>query len=605
MTPSDALEGPAARFLQSHKLFLPKGDGPISYTSSNGGVVRKLNFEQQQQFQASLARTYQQYAFSWNEVLVPDAANGVAIDFDVGHVADDEKTLEEAKLMTLIVWHLCQIMLSEGGTQPVHVVCCLSWPSYKYANGKAKPSQLSMFGRPCVLLDDMLQSDTLEEAEQAAQTHAAEQTEEEKDRDLAAHRAYSEAAIARGFRGSAERSDSGADGDFKVGLHLYAFRELQLAADGTPDKVRKIFVSRADLAMLNAVAHHQLQTHFGDRVTGNCWSDVIDGTIKSLRIPGANKVDACPYCKDKERKRLWCEQCDNTGKLDIGRPYLPFCIVNAQGKLDSSDLPVRLAEQRFATVLEIARIAHFAEHDPEPTPLRVPAVWLGDPNNVKYYSVTGANGKQRKACIPRRAIKSHGGVKEPKVELSERTHGEAFAAMNAWLQNSEFWGGTDVRVSKIFFTSMDVNSWTAVVIPKLAGKGNPVCAQKGSPHKSATIWFRLTAAELGTRHRLQQYCYAAGCQQKPAWCPDGQAVLEAFSSALAKFKVVAEPKSRAVPPDEASFEACFSQSQSQSQSKSQGKAKEAAEDEAPAPAKKQRKSSGKPRMLSFLSKCKV
>lgn len=560
--PCDGLEGPAAKFAHAHGLFRFQGEGaPLSYTSNNGGVLLKMTFEQQQEFHRSLAATFQHWPYAWNEVIDKENPNGVGIDLDIGMVNDDEHTLRELQALTRIFWNLCKVMLCPEPDSSVEVLCCLSWPPYEYdcssGSAKARPAHVTMFGKPCIASDQLLHPDVLAQARDHAD-------EEKTLTEPPTVRAWQQMATTNGFRSTWSRppatpanEDTKKKKDMKVGLHLYAVRKLDLANE----KVDKLFVSRSDLAVLNAVVHQQVETYFGPHARGNEWKTVIDAELKSLRIPGGGNVKPCPHCNTKKRKAMQCLYCDNTSKLDLGRPYLPSFWVGSDGVMDASRVPVELVS-KFTVLLELARISHYPEHDPPPVALNVPAEWLADPKNSAYYTVSCGQGQTRKACLPKRAVASKQ-AKGQRQEMDSKLHSEAFEAFESWMRQTPHWG--QLTVSQIYLTCTDPSNWSAVVVPR---GSKQVCARKQASHKSGTIWFRVSYTQLVNRRTIQQYCHAAGCQTSQnngtAWAAD-EKILVAFSSALERINVK-EPKLKPAakrakhsPEPPGTFEECFSQ----------------------------------------------
>lgn len=61
------------------------------------------------------------------------------------------------------------------------------------------------------------------------------------------------------------------------------------------------------------------------------WSKVLDplvyttdsGHVRGLRMLGSRKAEPCKTCKGTEAKNF-CDVCEKTGKVDLGRPYWPF-----------------------------------------------------------------------------------------------------------------------------------------------------------------------------------------------------------------------------------------------------------------------------------------
>lgn len=114
-----------------------------------------------------------------------------------------------------------------------------------------------------------------------------------------------------------------------------------------------------------AIVQH-LGNIFGERPSHNPWTDVIDNTVYSsngLRMIGSRKCSICKNCKGK-RSGLdeYCDDCNDTGKIDEGRVYNPTMIMDSKGKL----LPQELKNLTF-NVFEMIRTTSIVCYNKEST----------------------------------------------------------------------------------------------------------------------------------------------------------------------------------------------------------------------------------------------
>ena len=65
------------------------------------------------------------------------------------------------------------------------------------------------------------------------------------------------------------------------------------------------------------------------------WDKIIDRSVidsNGLRMVGSRKVKKCPECKGAKSKFQECSNCNFSGRLDCGRPYMLKYIINSNGK---------------------------------------------------------------------------------------------------------------------------------------------------------------------------------------------------------------------------------------------------------------------------------
>ena len=106
----------------------------------------------------------------------------------------------------------------------------------------------------------------------------------------------------------------------KTGIHLY-----------WPN----IYTTTEIALMLRNVIIDKLSLQFGERHEQNPWSDVIDKTVlerNGLRMIGSRKLSSCSFCKTSNIDRSSCKMCYGTGKIDEGRAYYPFMIIDGKGR---------------------------------------------------------------------------------------------------------------------------------------------------------------------------------------------------------------------------------------------------------------------------------
>lgn len=100
-----------------------------------------------------------------------------------------------------------------------------------------------------------------------------------------------------------------------------------------------LFVSQQTALLLRMCMIQFLEKKYGSRPSYSSWADVVDLSVfdkNGLRMIGSRKMGPCPVCRNSKEKKCNKPNCvrmfDDSRKLDEGRPYMPWSVVDENGK---------------------------------------------------------------------------------------------------------------------------------------------------------------------------------------------------------------------------------------------------------------------------------
>jgi hypothetical protein len=238
--------------------------------------------------------------------------------------------------------------------------------------------------------------------------------------------------------------------------------------------------------------------------------------VVSLRIPGSRKIDPCPNCDPKKRKErglktqnsdvINCPVCFG-GSTDVGREYLPICIINHNKEVNCDSLPQFLCNN-LSKLLEIARFHYFPEVDPPPAKLDIPRFWLDDPDNMKLVTIVNTSTKTVRSST----LAAPGQLIETKrhelyLELYACEYPNLYDAMRHWLSKSNVASWRSLRITKILMSKVHSEfNWRARVVTAACKEG-VYCLREKNKHHRSPIWFDLKADSLAQYYTFTQWCY--------------------------------------------------------------------------------------------------
>ena len=129
----------------------------------------------------------------------------------------------------------------------------------------------------------------------------------------------------------------------KVGIRPF-FPNLYVSAD------QALYIRALALAMY----HNKYGSMIGEQ---NGWGDVYDESVfttNGTRMIGMCKSKVCPDCKNDNLQRDRCKTCETKGKINVGRVYRVYKVINGDGTLDTN-----LCEQlqsNYATMLYMTSV---------------------------------------------------------------------------------------------------------------------------------------------------------------------------------------------------------------------------------------------------------
>lgn len=263
------------------------------------------------------------------------------------------------------------------------------------------------------------------------------------------------------------------------------------AKDGLPARLktgvhlsfRDYFVSSAEAMQLRESMIKELEAVAADMKLEpmNSWEDVVDANVYSkgdkdgsgLRLIGAHKAEKCSKCKGTGGADGKCPR-----NIDVGRPYLPLAVLDADGEEDDDML-----QHYRDNLLDLVK----------DTAVRTQA----DKTVTEGYSIPEG------APIYEAPSKKHKAVAAPSARATKR-------AAEAVQPSSELHAAlqTAIRASGDEYAQAVVTDVTA----QLQARGFLVhtniqhCQRINRPHASNRIWF------LVTRNGVQQKCHDENCQ---------------------------------------------------------------------------------------------
>ena len=119
----------------------------------------------------------------------------------------------------------------------------------------------------------------------------------------------------------------------------------------------KLEVNEEQAIIMALAIISKLDTILGnmDGLLDKGWDDIVDTSVyikNGLRLVGSRKCKPCPTCKNKKRGSIVCVKCGNIGKVDVGRVYRLFTV------LDHGEVNVDKVDKckNFATLLNFCSL---------------------------------------------------------------------------------------------------------------------------------------------------------------------------------------------------------------------------------------------------------
>ncbi len=224
----------------------------------------------------------------------------------------------------------------------------------------------------------------------------------------------------------------------------------------------------------------------------NSWETILDDAVyvgNGLRMLGSRKATKCTECKADKTNKMNCNACNFTGKLDIGRVYVPWKVLRpaAQPNQPALEDPVELAKlknvmeyQVECTSVRLFKVDLSPDWKPYPGCPVVPEL------NVNSIEVEIDGKKQLRFQEDAQALNRI----RNKIYLPHDP--EQFGLMEAYLRtmiSPAKYKGLSVHA---IFTNPS-GKWYVVDV---VGDGSSFCMNVDRDHKSNRIYFLMTADGL-------------------------------------------------------------------------------------------------------------
>lgn len=180
------------------------------------------------------------------------------------------------------------------------------------------------------------------------------------------------------------------------------------------------------------------------------WEDIIDPSLydnyHALRMNGSNKYATCPKCKNKKKIKYECMTCNTLGRIDVGRVYKPYLIINPDNTYNN-ELLLELQNDYYKNL----KYTSIRSDNYESTiVLNNPPSWF---SNNKYNLHNSRRSSKKK--VPSKSVKKNP-LKNAKnqEEISERD--EKYIQLKKYLESelfrlSKYYSDIDLdRLKKIF-----------------------------------------------------------------------------------------------------------------------------------------------------------
>ena len=283
-----------------------------------------------------------------------------------------------------------------------------------------------------------------------------------------------------------------------------------------------IFIDATHFEAITAILKHELKLAYPEY-------DVVDPSIKSLRLPGANKIGPCCKCKGLSKAlKLSCTLCLGWGKVDQGRPYFPRFVItgkpNSVGVMDNDYHDGLYKDLR--RMFEETRLRYYETEDRGL--LVVPSIpWARLPQRLRKRHREKATTVVVGSTKPKF-------VSSKNLRKSVQPNSVLHQALSQWFKTvgaQPHW--VDLQIKDISVDKQDKKKVFNALITVAPTHDNHFCRTAKRVHQNATIWFTLSA------NGLQQYCFHSSCsidrkRQAPEVLPDPCNYLQIALHALRK-----------------------------------------------------------------------
>ena len=133
----------------------------------------------------------------------------------------------------------------------------------------------------------------------------------------------------------------------------------------------EVYVNTEYSLIFREIIIEQLNDQFGERGSHNTWDDVVDKVVlekNGLRMIGSRKLSNCSHCKTNKIKNAICAVCNGSGRIDEGRVYYPYVVLDGKGKEMKGELK-KLTQSTFKTVKETSIRSELTDI---PKPFQIP-----------------------------------------------------------------------------------------------------------------------------------------------------------------------------------------------------------------------------------------
>ena len=147
----------------------------------------------------------------------------------------------------------------------------------------------------------------------------------------------------------------------------------------------EIFVDKQTALGIRNICLEALNKHGGTRPDVNPWEDVIDKCVfeaNGIRMIGSRKIQPCQHCRSRKIETKTCNVCKGSGKIDEGRPYRPFMVIDGKGNNLQKNLQ-KLKENNEKMIKEVS-----IQSDYEKLPKEI--------NIIEKFFVDNTKKKQKK-----------------------------------------------------------------------------------------------------------------------------------------------------------------------------------------------------------------
>jgi len=224
----------------------------------------------------------------------------------------------------------------------------------------------------------------------------------------------------------------------------------------------------------------------------NSWDDVLDVAVymaNGLRMVGSRKTILCPTCKNSKKRVAECMQCMGKGRLDAGRVYNLWAVLDSEGQYDATRTSqLQMNYTRLIHACSIRRqqpatpgFARFKGCPAAPLAAKANQVVVLDRESGKVVSF-------REDEMGRRALRCQDlrqGV------LSQKRYTLAQEAIRKY----------HPRYRHVDVHTIATNKAETRFFVTLRGEGSSFCQNKGSDHNHNTAYFVIS------QNGLSQKCF--------------------------------------------------------------------------------------------------